>query len=179
MVSSVKDSVVFHYLSRPHRARGALLSLSSSTEASLHTFCETSRPQCLWLRELFITEEWDRVARELATCLTHFSVGVIAFPVSLLFHFGKMPKLSQLNPGRRCFAVHSLSVLLSFSSTPTTLSLHLSCWLRLVSNAWTRGIQTNSVTAHSLMHPKASLLSRCFPKHCCQWVKYLSPDTGP
>lgn len=116
----LKAAWLLHYLSRPHRARGALLSLSSSTEASLHTFCETSHPQCLWLRELFITEEWDRVARELATCLTHFSVGVIAFPVSLLFHFGKMPKPSQLNPGRRRFAVHSLYVLLSFSSTPTT-----------------------------------------------------------
>lgn len=99
IVTSVKDSVAFHYLSRPRRAWGALLSLSSSTEASLHTFCETSHPQRLWLQELFITEERDRVARELATCLTHFSVGVIAFPVSLLFLFVKMPKLSQLNPG--------------------------------------------------------------------------------
>lgn len=159
MVRSVTDSIAFHYLSRPHWARGALLSLSKthSTEASLHTFCETSHPQCLWLQELFITEERDCMARELATCLTHFSVGVIAFPVSLLFHFGKMPKLSQLNPGWRCFAVHFLSVLLSFELPPTP-SFHLCCWLKLVSNAWTRGIQTNSVTAHSLMHSKGKCL---------------------
>lgn len=120
IVTSVKDSVAFHYLSRPRRAWGALLSLSSSTEASLHTFCETSHLQRLWLQELFITEERDRVARELTTCLTHFSVGVIAFPVSLLFLLVKMPKLSQLNPGWHCLAFHSLhsSLFFFFSTAP-------------------------------------------------------------
>lgn len=155
------------------------LTKTHSTDTSLHTFCETSHPQRLWLRELFITEERDCVVRELATCLTRFSVGVIAFPVSLLFLFGKMPKLSQLNPGQCCMAVHTPSVPLSALLPFFPSSLHLSCWLKYVSNAWTRGIQTNSVTAHRVMHPKAFLHSRCFPRHCCQLVKYLSPDTGP
>lgn len=95
MVMAVTDSMAVHYLSRPHRARRALSSLSKphSTEASLHTFCETSHPECLRLWELFITE-----ARELANCLTHFSVGVIAFPFPPVVSFRKNAKALPIKP---------------------------------------------------------------------------------
>lgn len=123
-----------------------LLSLSNphSTKSSLHTFCETSHPQRLWLKELFISEEWDCMVRELTTWLTHFSAGVIVFPVSPLFHFGITPNLFQLNWKR-------FRPLSSLSSFPHTL--YLFCWLKLVSSAWTRGIQTNSVTAPWIQKP--------------------------
>lgn len=71
----------------------------------------------------------ETAQRELANGLTHFSVGVIAFPFSLLFHFKKMPELAQLNPGRRCSAAHSLSICFSLSSP------FLPPWLESVSNA--------------------------------------------
>lgn len=181
MATSGEDGVSFPLFISPSRARGAPLSpSSSSTLASLHTFCETSRPPHASSQPrhpppapLATGAVHYRGVRELATCLTHFSVGVNVFPVLLLFHLGKegkMPKLSQLNPGRRCFcsSTSPLSCFFFFfhkippPTTNPTSNLHVSRWLGLVSRAWTRGIQTNSVTARSLMHPKAALCSRCF-----------------
>lgn len=108
MARPSKDSTALHYLFGPRRAPAALSSLSQTAQRLRFTpFVRTSHPQCLWLQEVFITVEWEGGPSELATCLTHFSVGVIAFPTSLLFRFGKMPMLSLLNPGRRCFGLYS------------------------------------------------------------------------
>lgn len=98
------------------------------------------------------------------------------FPV---VSFRKNAKALPIKPRATLFcSTFSLCPFLFLGLPPLSPSLHLPCWLKLVSNAWTRGIQTNSVTAHSLMHPKAFLRSRCFPRHCCQLAKDLSPDTG-
>lgn len=100
MVRSLKDTMALHYLSHPHRAQRALLSLSKprSTEASLHTFSETSHPECLWLWELFITEEWNCVARELCKLFDTFLCGCNCISFFPVVSFWKNAKSLPIKP---------------------------------------------------------------------------------
>lgn len=180
MVRSVKDNVAFHYLSHPHQARGALLSLSKPHGRRGFT------SHLLWNKlqsEPLATEtvhyKGVRLHGERAHNLFDtFLCGcncISRFPV---VSFRKNAKTLPIKPRGTLFcSTFSLSPSLFLAFYPP--SLYPSCWLKLVSNAWTRGIQTNSVAAHKFTHPKASMHSRCFQMHCCQLVKYLSPDTGP
>lgn len=58
----------------------------------------------------------------------------------------------------------SLSLCFSILPLPPSFASSLPFWLKLASNAWTRGIQTNTVTAQSLMNPKSLSVLKMFSK---------------
>ncbi len=165
IVSSVKDSISFHCWSRPHWALGALLFHSQHRGFTSHLLW--NKPPSVPLATGAVHYRGVRLHGERAhnlfdtflcgcNCISHFPV------VSSLENAKALP----IKPRATLFcSTFSHSPSSSLSSFPSLLSLFCpSCWLKLVSNAWTRGIQTNSVTAHSLLHPKAFLHSRCFPR---------------
>ena len=93
-------------------------------------------------------------------CISHFPV----------VSFRKNAKALPIKPRAMLF----WTVFSSHFGAPTPPSHLLSSWLRLAGKAWMRGIQTNLVAAHSLVHPRASLCSRCFLR---QWRQKLAPKT--
>lgn len=132
-----------------------------------HLFVKHATRESLWLQKPFITEEGDSLGpRELATCLTRSSVGVIAFPVSLLFHFRKNAKAFPIKPRATLFftptppSLFSLSLLLAF--IPPLLPLAGSNWSVMRGREGSR-------------HTSSQLAGSCIQKPLC--TQDVSPCT--